>query len=839
MSSESIALSGNGAKKHPLLSTMYGWLSTVDHKRLGILYILVALIFLGLGGIEAAIMRIQLIRPLNDFVSPELFNRMFTMHGTTMIFFVAMPLVFGFANYMVPLMIGARDMAFPRLNAFSFWMAAFGGLILYSSLFGGTGFLDGGNAPDVGWFAYAPLTSLIFSPGHSSDFWTLGLLLSGIGSVGTAINIVTTILIMRCKGMTLGRMPLFAWLNLIMGFMVVMAISTLTAAQLMLLIDRYLGGHFFDMAAGGSAVLWMHFFWVFGHPEVYVLILPAFAIASEIIPVFSRRVIFGYPVMVGATIAIGFIGMGVWAHHMFAVGMNAKANTYFVFATMAISVPTGIKIFNWLATMWGGKIQFKTPMLFCIAFLFQFLVAGLTGIMLGSAPFDWQLTGSYFVVAHFHYVIVGGILFCIFAAFYYWFPKVSGRMLNEKLGKWHFWLLVAGFHLTFDFMHIPGILGMPRRIYTYEPGLGWEIWNLIVTVGVFLQAAAMLVFAANLLWSYFRGENAGIDPWDAWTLEWSTYSPPAVYNFAAIPRVNSRRPLWDLKHPEDPDWKYEPAGPITDIQPEPEAIVSLPASTPWPIVFALGLALAFAGLTSTALVSILGAVLAVCGCIGWARDVFPHEKQEFVPTLITAPVSTKRSAITESDQMTGHQHRSRLPLEIHPVSAGIRGGLAGGFVDICLAMIWGAFSHNGVWFPANVLAAEFYPGRVTMPQLTAFHWDALLIGTAIVVIASVLVGLLYGAVLPMFPRHPIWLGAVAVPLIGSGFVHSILGATNPVLNERIDWLWFVVIHIAAGTVAGFVVSRSERIRTWQHLSFLDRAGIEMDELTDRSGGPNA
>jgi cytochrome c oxidase subunit I len=839
MSSESEVLSGTVAARRSPLDEVYGWLTTVDHKRLGILYILFALIFLGLGGIEATIMRIQLVRPLNDFVSPELFNRLFTMHGTTMIFFVAMPLVFGFANYMVPLMIGARDMAFPRLNAFSFWMTASGGLILYSSFFGGTGFLDGGNAPDVGWFAYAPLTSLMFSPGHSSDFWTLGLLLSGVGSIGTAINIATTILIMRCTGMTLARMPLFAWLNLIMGFLVVMAISTLTAAQLMLLIDRYLGGHFFDIAAGGSAVLWVHFFWVFGHPEVYVLVLPAFAMASEIIPVFSRRVIFGYPVMVGATIAIGFVSMSVWAHHMFAVGMNSMGNTFFVFTTMAIAVPTGIKIFNWLATMWGGKIQFKTPMLFCIAFLFQFLVAGLTGIMLGSAPFNWQLTGSYFVVAHFHYVIVGGILFCIFGGFYYWFPKMSGRMLNEELGKWHFWLFVIGFHLTFDFMHIPGILGMPRRIYTYEPGRGWETWNLIVTIGVFVQAAAMLVFVVNLLWSYFRGEKAAIDPWDAWTLEWSTDSPPAVYNFAAIPRVNSRRPLWDLKHPEDPDWKYEPAGPITDVQPAPDPVVSLPASTPWPIVFALGLALAFAGLTSTAFVSIVGAILALCGCIGWARDILPHEKQKSVPTFITAPAFTERSAITESDRLTGHQHRSRLPLEIHPVSAGIRGGLAGGIVDICLGMIWGAFSHNGVWYPANLLAAGFFPARTTMPQLMAFHWDALLIGASIVGCASVLIGLLYGAVLPMFPRHPILLGGIAVPLIGSGFVHSILGATNPVLTERIDWSWFVVIHIAAGSVAGFVVSRSERIRTWQHVPFLDRAGIEMDELGDTSGRPNA
>jgi cytochrome c oxidase subunit 1 len=352
-------------------------------------------------------------------------------------------------------------------------------------------------------------------------------------------------------------MPLLVWLNFVMSGMVVLAVSPLTAAQLMLLVDRYLGGHFFDTQAGGSAVIWMHFFWIFGHPEVYVLVIPAFAFASEIIPVFSRKAIFGYPVMVAATICIGFIGMSVWAHHMFTVGMSSNANTFFVLSTMAIAVPTGIKIFNWLATMWGGKIEFKTPMLFCVGFLFQFLIAGLTGIMLSAAPFDWQLGNSYFVVAHFHYVIVGGILFTVFAALYYWFPKMTGRMCDETLGKLHFWLFLIGFHLTFDFMHIPGLLGMPRRIYTYEPGRGWDIWNLIVTIGVFFQALGTLVFVANLLWSYFKGKAAGNDPWDAWTLEWSTNSPPPAYNFATIPAIKSRRPLWDLKHPDDPDWKYE------------------------------------------------------------------------------------------------------------------------------------------------------------------------------------------------------------------------------------------------------------------------------------------
>jgi len=541
----------------PLFDRVHEWITTVDHKRLGILYIVYALIFLVIGGIEATIMRIQLAVPHNHFVSPQVFNRMFTMHGTTMIFFAAMPIVFGFANYFVPLMVGARDMAFPRLNAFSFWMSAFGGIILYFSFFGGSGLYGAGSAPDVGWFAYAPLTAQAFSPGHSTDYWIIGLLVSGVGSIGTALNIVTTILCMRCPGMTLGRMPLFTWLNLVMAGLVLVVISPLTAAQIMLLLDRFLGAHFFDTQAGGSAVIWMHFFWIFGHPEVYVLVIPAFAFMSEIVPVFSRKAIFGYSIMVAATVTIGFISLGVWAHHMFTIGMTSYGNAFFVASTMAIAVPTGIKIFNWLGTMWGGKIIFKTPMLFCIAFLFQFLIAGLTGVMLAAAPFDWQLSGSYFVIAHFHYVIVGGILFALFGAFYYWFPKMSGKMYDEKLGHWHFWLFLIGFHLTFDFMHIPGLLGMPRRIYTYEPGRGWDIWNLIVSSGVVFQAAGILIFVLNLAWSYFKGRAAGNDPWDAWTLEWSTTSPPPDYNFATIPVVRSRRPLWDLKHPEDPDWKYE------------------------------------------------------------------------------------------------------------------------------------------------------------------------------------------------------------------------------------------------------------------------------------------
>ncbi len=533
------------------------WITTVDHKKIGLMYIGYALIFLVVAGAEALLMRVQLAVPNNHFVSPQTFNRLFTMHGTTMVFFVGMPILFGFGNYLIPLMIGARDMAFPRLNAFSFWISAFGGFLLYFSYLAGSGLYGAGTAPDVGWFAYAPLTSRVFSPGHSTDYWTLSVLLSGVGSIGTALNIVATALTMRCPGMKLSRMPLLVWLYVVTSCIAFIAVSPLTAAQIMLVIDRYLGGHFFDTQAGGSAVLWMHFFWIFGHPEVYILVLPAFAFANEIIPVFSRKAIFGYPAMVAATVAIGFISMGVWAHHMFTVGLGPEANAFFTFSTMVIAVPTGIKIFNWLATMWGGSIRFATPMIFSIGFLFQFLIAGLTGVMLAASPFDWQLGNSYFVVAHFHYVLVGAILFMIFAAFYFWYPKITGRMMSETLGKWHFWLFVIGFHMTFDFMHVPGLLGMPRRIYTYEADRGWGGWNMIVSIGAIFQTAATLIFVYNLIRSYYKGEEAGPDPWDAWTLEWSTSSPPPSYNFAEIPTVHSRRPLWDLKHPDDPDTNYE------------------------------------------------------------------------------------------------------------------------------------------------------------------------------------------------------------------------------------------------------------------------------------------
>jgi cytochrome c oxidase subunit I len=545
------------AREFSLPSVLHDWIVTVDHKKLGIMYIVASLFFFVVAGLMAAVMRAQLAIPNNTLVPPEIFNRLFTMHGTSMVFLVGMPFLAGLANYLVPLMIGARDMAFPRLNAFGFWIFVFGGCLLYFSYIAGEGLAGHGSAPDVGWFAYSPLTERAFSRGSSTDYWTLSILIAGIGSVASAINVIATVFSMRAKGMTLLRMPLFVWLLLVVSGMILIVMPPLSAAQIMLLLDRYLGAHFFDTQAGGSAILWQHFFWIFGHPEVYILMLPGFACASEIIPVFSRKPMFGRAAMIGATVSIGFLSLGVWAHHMFAVGMTARSNMFFAASTMMVGVPTGIKIFNWLGTMYGGKIRFDTPMLWCLGFLFQFLIAGLTGVMLAVAPFDWQLTDSYFVVAHFHYVLLGGLLFTYFGAIYYWFPKATGKMLSEKLGKWHFWLLVIGFHLTFDTLHFPGLLGMPRRIYTYPTGRGWDTMNMIASIGVVFQAAAILFFVWNIIQSLRKGKDAGDDPWDAWTLEWATTSPPPEYNFVTLPEIKSSRPLWDCKHPEDPDWKYE------------------------------------------------------------------------------------------------------------------------------------------------------------------------------------------------------------------------------------------------------------------------------------------
>jgi cytochrome c oxidase subunit I len=538
------------------------WLSTVDHKRIGILYMLTALVFFVAGGVEALIIRLQLAVPNNHLVSPDTYNMLFTMHGTTMIFLVVMPLLFGFANYFVPLQIGARDMAFPRLNAFSFWLVPFGGILLHFSLLIG-------DPPMVGWFAYAPLSETPYSSLLGVDYWAISLLVLGIGSVGGGINLLVTILCLRAPGMTLRRVPLFTWMNFINSFLILAALPVLNAGLVMLLIDRRLNAHFFLPAGGGSPILWQHIFWAFGHPEVYILVLPAFGMVSEIIPVFSRKPIFGYEFIAGSTVAIALLSFGVWAHHMFTVGLGHTMDLFFSGATMLIAIPTGVKVLNWSATLYRGRLRLNTPMLYCIAFLIQFLCGGITGISHAIVPLDWQTKNSYYLVAHFHYVAVGGILFANLAAFHYWFPKISGRMLSERLGRWSFWLMVVGFNGTFLIQHFLGLAGMGRRIYTYPALPGWAWMNMLSTVSAFFMAAAVLVIVWNIISTLLRGAPAGDNPWQAWTLEWSTTSPPPVENFDSLPPIRSRRPLWDCANPDRPD---PVVGPNNETSPPMEKV---------------------------------------------------------------------------------------------------------------------------------------------------------------------------------------------------------------------------------------------------------------------------
>ncbi|MGH7987378.1 MAG: cytochrome c oxidase subunit I [Candidatus Binataceae bacterium] len=531
------------------------WIASVDHKQIGIMYLFGAFIFFLCGGIEALVMRTQLIAPNNRMVSPEWYNSVFTMHGTTMVFLVLVPMLIGFGTYMVPLMIGARDMAFPRLNALSFWAQIFGGVMLYFSFV--TGGLNLGGAPAMGWFAYAPLSERAFSYGPGVDYWILGLLGIGIGTLTAAINLVTTTICLRAPGMSIRRLPLFVWMTLINSLLIVTVMPYLNAALVMLLIDRQLSAHFFTPSSGGSALLWQHVFWAFGHPEVYIMILPAFGIISEVIPVFSGKPIYGYEFVAASTVAIAFLSMTVWAHHMFAVGLGHTAVLFFGAASMAIALPTGVKIFNWIATMWGGRIRFTTSMLFALGFLIMFTIGGLSGVSFAVVPIDWQMTDTYYVVAHIHYVLFGGTVFALFAGIYYWFPKINGRMLNEKWGKLHFWVTLVGFNLTFMVQHILGLEGMPRRVFTYPALPGWGAMNMISTAGAYLLGISVMIFMWNLYISMRYGEAAGDNPWGAWTLEWATTSPPPEKNFDRVPPVKGRRPLWDLAHPDREDEKVE------------------------------------------------------------------------------------------------------------------------------------------------------------------------------------------------------------------------------------------------------------------------------------------
>ena len=573
------------------------WLTTVDHKKIGIMYLVTALLFFLIGGIEALLIRLQLGAPENSLLTPEAYNQIFTMHGTTMVFLAIMPLNAGFMNYFVPLMIGAGDMAYPRMNAMSYWLLLFGGLMMYVS------FISGGSAPDAGWFAYAPLTETRFSPTRGMDFWALGLLLLGISSMAGSINIIVSIIRLRAPGMRFNRMPLFVWMSLITSFLLVFALPSITAALIFLFFDRNFGTNFFLPAAGGDPLLWQHLFWFFGHPEVYIMILPGFGMISEILPVFSRKPIFGYEFVAYSGIAIAFLGFVVWAHHMFATGLGVVADTFFSAASMLISVPTGVKIFNWLATMWRGDLRFKTPLYFAIGFIAQFVIGGISGVSLAATPFDLQVTDTYYVVAHFHYVLFGGAVFSLFGAAYYWIPKISGRMLDEGWGKWNFWIVFIGFNLAFFPMHMAGIQGMPRRVWTYQENQGWNLWNQLATIGAFLIAFGTLIFLINLMRSLRQGEAAGDDPWDAATLEWATTSPPPAHNFDHEIIVNSRRPVWDNKYSgEDRGMSINP-----DFHPH------LPPPSSAPLVFSFGLFVLCFGLLFLGGTPLLGIPLLLVG----------------------------------------------------------------------------------------------------------------------------------------------------------------------------------------------------------------------------------
>ena len=744
------------------------WLGTVDHKVIGVRYIFTAFLFFLIGGVEALLMRTQLAFPESRFLSPEAYNQTFTLHGTTMIFLFATPILFGLGNYFVPLLIGARDMAFPRANALSYWVFLFGGLFLYASVVVG-------RPPDAGWFAYVPLSTRQYAPGLGLDFWTLSLLFLGIATTVGAANFVVTIFKLRAPGMSISRIPLFCWTMLVTSFTVIFALPILNAANLLLALERLAGWHFFDPAYGGQPLLWQHLFWLFGHPDVYIIALPAFGIISEVIAAFARRPVVAFILVAMASVATGIIGFGVWVHHMFAVGMSPLATSFFSAASFVIGVPAGLQMFAWISTLITGRINVKTPLLFAVGALIIFVIGGLSGVMFPLVSFDRQVTDSYFVVAHLHYVLIGGMVFPLFAALHYWLPKITGRLLNERFGQWTFWIIFVSFNVTFFPMHIQGLLGMPRRVYTYQESLGWGSFNLLETIGAFVLGLGILLFIVNFYLSLRTGERAGANPWGAGTLEWATPSPPPPYNFRSLPLVRGAYPIWDAEREgvslwdtNDPTSAWEHQTLASDmLTAQPQDKVPLPRHSLEPLGLALGLTATFTGaLLSQVWLMIVGGLLAVSMIFLWMR-----------PTL------EKVEQSTEQDRADPHA----LP----------RWGL------ICLILTETALFGGlvGSWYYLQVNAPIWPPNGVRLPELILP-----LIATAVLLASSGTV-VLAGRGLKRKNRGQSILGIVATLVLGAIFlglqIYEFAHADFAPTDHAYGSLWFTLlglhgIHVLVG-----------------------------------------
>jgi cytochrome c oxidase subunit I len=633
-----------GIFRRPVAATGWrSWVFTVDHKKLGIMYSTMAFFFFLVGGIEALVIRTQLAGPDQTIVSAGLYNELFTMHATTMIFLFVMPMATGLANYFIPLQIGARDVAFPRINAFGFWCVLFGGILLNTSWFLG-------GAADGGWFMYQPNASGLFSPTHGIDFWALGLQIAGIASLTSAINLIVTVLNMRAPGMTMFRMPTFTWMALVVQFLLVFSIPVITVALFLLMFQRNYGAQFFNVELGADPLLWQHLFWIFGHPEVYILVLPSFGIVSEVLPVFARKPLFGYKFVVLSGAAIGFLGFGVWAHHMFVSGIGPVSVAVFSVATMLIAIPTGVKIINWTLTLWNGKLRYTTAMLFAIGFIVEFTLGGLSGVTHAVSPSDTQQTDTYYIVAHFHYVLFGGAIFGIFAGFYYWWPKVFGKMLGETLGRWNFWLMVVGMNMTFGPMHILGLQGQPRRMVVWPDNLTGDgffdlaFWNLVATIGSYILAIGVFLFVVNVFVSHRRKDKAPLDPWDARTLEWLTESPPIEQNFERVPTVHALDEYFHRKYEEvetEHGVRLHKVRTAEDLHEDEKANsdgeVELPAPSYWPIVLAFGLPIIAYGVIYSTFLIVFGGLIVLVALFGWSLEPSYADKSDFDPPADDGP----------------------------------------------------------------------------------------------------------------------------------------------------------------------------------------------------------